>query len=70
MSEIMYKKKLAMFRTANSLVAHVGNRDSKMNPELRKSEQLLTLHFEDGEGRLHELMADPPIVHAAMASRW
>mmetsp|Transcript_4341 Transcript_4341/g.13130 ORF Transcript_4341/g.13130 Transcript_4341/m.13130 type:complete len:598 (-) Transcript_4341:382-2175(-) len=70
MSEILFRKKLSMFRSEKSLLAHVGNRDSKMNPTLRQGEQLVTLYFEDGKQRLEELMAEPRTVAATMASKW
>lgn len=70
MSELLFKANFAMYRTKYSLLAHVGNRDSKMNPGLRRTEQLDTLYFADGEDRLQRLLSEPFTVHAAIASHW
>jgi len=59
-----------MFLTMSSLVAHVGNEESKMNSDLRASEQLNTYMFEDGEEALEKLLKEPPSVVATLATKW
>uniref|UniRef100_A0A7S2ZIQ2 Protein xylosyltransferase n=2 Tax=Rhodosorus marinus TaxID=101924 RepID=A0A7S2ZIQ2_9RHOD len=70
LSETLYKAKLGMFLTMSSLVAHVGNEESKMNSDLRASEQLNTYMFEDGEEALEKLLKEPPSVVATLATKW
>jgi hypothetical protein len=61
-----------MYRTAESLVAHVGVTLSKMNGAFREPGKAahVTLHYADGEAAYDRALAEAATVSASMASTW
>lgn len=72
LSELLHSAGLRMYRTEQSLVAHVGVRLSKMNAEFRarNGNSLLTKNFVDGDKEYARLLQEASTVSASMATIW
>ncbi len=71
-SETIHSHGLRMYRTSESLVAHVGVSTSKMNAQFRQhgTRALETLHFADGDAEYERHVEQAQAVHGSMASIW
>lgn len=71
-SELIHSSGLRMYRTEESLVAHVGVSFSKMNAEFRKKHEqsLVTKYFADGPDAYENYLKEASTVSGSMASIW
>lgn len=72
LSQLIHSKHWRMYRTDQSLVAHVGVTLSKMNAEFRDANTpaLVTKYFVDGDAAYTALLAEATTVTASIASFW
>ena len=72
LSELIHSSGLRMYRTRESLVAHIGVTLSKMNAAFRKKHApaLLTKYFADGDDAYGRHLREAATVSASMASLW